>query len=188
MSSDVGSPKWYEFFNTSSFWEKMVLLGVTALISGLLVPVVVKSIDETRARQATVRAAQERLYTDVSATLLTLQTLALDVSWFGTSGSKDVDNQKRAYQRYNERAVDLVAQWRTQIARAQTLATPAIASELNEMLTRYFISQDTPLVRMWAECATQCNWDEQHKKSEEMLATINDYVRKLANDLQVVRP
>ncbi len=187
MSSDNGSSKWYEFFNTSSFWEKIVLLSVTALISGLLVPVVVKSIDETRAKQAAVRAAQERLYTDVSATLLTMQTLALDVSWFGTSGSKDVDNQKKAYQRYNDRAVDLVAQWRTQIARAQTLATPAIASELNNTLTRYFISQDTPLVRMWAECGTQCDWDEQHKKNEEMLATINDYVRKLANDLQVVR-
>jgi type II secretory pathway pseudopilin PulG len=187
MSVPDTQASWYSSFRSSAFWEKIVLLVVAASISGLVVPLVVKNIDETRARKASVRQAQERLFLDVSETILTLETLALDVSWFGTPGAKDEENQTKAYIRYNDRTVDLVAKWRAQAARARTLTSPQIAEQLDAMLRQFFENQDTPTISLWGKCNTSCDWSAQHLANEAMLSEANDFVESLARNLGLVR-
>ena len=184
--SDTAAP-WYSLFISSAFLEKIVLLVLAAVISGLVVPLVVKNIDETRAKKASVRQAQEKLYLDISETVLTLETLALDVSWFGTPAAKDEENQKKAYIRYNDRAVDLVAKWRAQAARAKTLTSPEVSSKFDEMLKRFFEMQDTPTIALWRKCNTSCDWSDQHLANEAMLGEANKFVEMLAQSLGLVR-
>ncbi len=178
---------WSSHFRSSAFWEKIILLVATALISGLLVPLVVKDIDEARAKHAIVRQAQERLYLDVSETILTLETLALDVSWFGTSQARDASNQIKAYARYNDRTVDLVAKWRAQAARARTLTSEEVWVQLDSMLLAFFEKQDTPTISLWAKCSTECDWDSQHRANEQMLRQANEFIVKLSLNLGIAR-
>jgi hypothetical protein len=175
------------FFMTPSFWEKIALLVATAILSGLVIPLVIRYTDEARARQSAVSQAQEQLYLDVSKTILTYQTLVLDVSWFGTPQGRNNDMQKQAFARYNERVVDLVADWRVHIARAKTLTSREFSKLLNEFLTEVFLTQDTPTVQQWAKCNIDCDWSTQHQVNQEMLGKANDLVVELAKDLGLVK-
>ena len=176
------------FFKTSAFWEKIALLLATALLSGLVIPLIVKATDESRARRAAVSQAQEQLFRDASETMLTFQTLVLDVSWFGTPGARDEDSQRRVYAKYNDRAADLVARWRTQVARARTLTSSSVSEKLQVMLEQFFKRQDSPTAAMWAQCGVKCDWTAQHKKNEEGLTLANQFVEELARDLGLVKP
>ena len=168
---------------SESFIEKVVLLVLTAFLSGVIVPLIVKSIDRARERRESVSRAQAKLYEDVSETILTYETLALDVSWYGMPDARNADMQQKALERYNERTVDLVARWRSQSSRAQTLVSPQFASKLDDFLNDAFVKQDTPINRMWGKCASTCDWTRQHAQSIGMLAEANELIAELGNDL-----
>ena len=175
------------FFRTSGFWEKISLLVATALLSGLVVPLIIKQTDEARARRTSVSQAQEQLFRDVSDTMLTFQTLILDVSWFGTPGARDEDSQRKAYAKYNERAAEFVARWRTQIARSRTLTSPEVSTRLRTMLEHFFRQQDSPTVALWAKCNVKCDWTTQHNENEVGLTAATAFIETLAKDLGLVR-
>lgn len=175
------------FLRTGAFWEKIVLLLATAIISGLGVPFIIKQADESRARRSAVSQAQEQLFRDVAETMLTFETLALDVSWFGVPGTQDQEHQRKAYARYNERAVDLVARWRSQAARSKTLTSPEVSKKLNSMLAEVFRTQDSPTVFLWGKCGVKCDWTEQHKQNERMLGEASRFIEELARDLGLVK-
>jgi hypothetical protein len=175
------------FLGTSGFWEKIALLLATAIVSGIVVPLIIKQTDESHSRRAAVSQAQEQLFRDVSETMLTFETLALDVSWFGSIGTKDSVNQQRAYVRYNERTVDLVARWRAQAARARTLTSPEVSKKLDAMLADVFRTQDSPMVSLWTSCGTKCDWTSQHRINEKMLGVANQFIEDLARDLGLVK-
>jgi hypothetical protein len=51
----------------------------------------------------------------------------LDLTWFGTSLAANSEMQKKAFERYTERGVDLIAKWSVQISRARAYVSPNIA-------------------------------------------------------------
>src|SRR5258708_6960014 len=108
---------------SDSFVEKAFLLILTAVLSGLFVPLVIKTVDRAREGREAIARAQAKLFDDASETILTCETLMLDVSWFGTPRAKNVDMQKKAFERYTEKSVDLISKWRAQSSRAQALAS-----------------------------------------------------------------
>ncbi len=124
---------------SESFAEKALLLVLTAVLTGVVVPLVVKSIDRASDGREAILRAQGKLFEDVSETILTTETLMLDVSWFGTQYAKNSGMQGKAFDRYQERSVDLISRWRSQTARAQTLAAPAVAIKLNSFQRRFFL-------------------------------------------------
>lgn len=172
---------------SDSFIEKALLLVLTALLSGLIVPLVIKSIDSAREGREMLFRAQAKLFDDVSETLLTGETLMLDISWFGTPDAKNADMQRKAFERYSERSVDLVAKWRIQSSRAQTLASPHVSSKLNAFQIRFFSEQDTPMNRQWIKCGTECDWQQMHSKNIAMLSEANSLIVELANDLGLTK-
>jgi hypothetical protein len=64
-----------------------------------------------------------------------------DVSWFGTRHEKNAEMQKKAFDRYTERTVDLIAKWRAQSSRAQALVSPDVSRKLNDFQTLFFVSK-----------------------------------------------
>lgn len=172
---------------SDSFVEKAFLLILTAVLSGVLVPLVIKSVEGAREERDAIARAQAKLFDDVSETILTCETLILDVSWFGTKQAKNAEMQEKAFDRYIDKSVDLIAKWRAQSSRAQALASPHVAKKLNAFQIRFFDEQDTPINELWIRCGTHCDWEEQHSKNEAMLDEANLLVLELAKDLGLTK-
>ncbi|WP_105435673.1 hypothetical protein [Neorhizobium tomejilense] len=173
---------------SDGFLEKVMLLVLTAVLSGFLIPWAVKSIDRDREAREAISSAQVKLFDEVSATIVTLETLMLDVTWFGTINGKNSELQKKAFERYSEQSSALVIKLRTQSSRAQTLASPQMATELEAFLLRFFVEQDTPINQLWARCASDCDWEQQHRRNLSMLSEANQLVGSLAKDVALTRP
>ena len=171
---------------SESFLEKAYLLVLTVLLTGVVVPLVVKSIDASRERRAAISSAQQKLFDELSETILTYETLALDVSWFGTGSSRNPELQARAFQRYNDKTVDLTARLRILAARSRTLTSPDVGEKINVMLRDIFVQQDTPMLAMWNSCREKCDWEAQHLQNEMMTGRANDLIGQLAVDLGLV--
>ncbi|MGR9471093.1 hypothetical protein [Rhizobium leguminosarum] len=169
---------------SDGFIEKLVLLVLTAILSGIFVPLIIKSIDQSREARQAVATAQAKLFDDISDTILTLETLMLDVSWFGTGDAKNAEMQTRAFDRYTERSVDLIVKWRIEASRAQALASPETAEKMQAFLNRFFREQDTPTNRSWHECRT-CDWQAQHEKNVKMLTEANRLILEIGSEFQL---
>jgi hypothetical protein len=172
---------------SDSFVEKALILAGTIVLSGVLVPLIITRVDSVRVAREGLSQAQAKLFDDVSETILTSETLMLDISWFGTEHAKNVEMQKKAFERYSERSVDLIAKWRAQSSRAMALASPQVSKKLNAFQLRFFQEQDTPTNRQWIKCGTDCDWKQMHQKNELMLAEGNELVADLAKDLGLVK-
>jgi len=172
---------------TTSFIEKAALLLLTAVLSGLLIPVVSRVMEEHREKNVALSRSQTKLFEEMSEVLLTYETLALDVSFFGTKNAKNPELQRKAFKRYSERTVDLVARWRVQTARAQTLTSPKVAAMFDEFLiTSIFTEQDSPMNLLWKDCNVECStWDQQHLVNIKILTWSNALVAKVATDLKL---
>ena len=118
---------------SESFFEKAFLLVLAAIISGLLIPAVFKVIDHQRSERIALKESKSQLHSDVAETVLRSITLALDVSWFGSKKSKNKDMQEIAFKRYNERIADLMADWRVQYSKSQTLTSNDISEKLQTL-------------------------------------------------------
>ncbi|WP_218510257.1 hypothetical protein, partial [Variovorax sp. dw_308] len=186
ISKPDSRPSPFAVVRSDTFKEKALLLLLTAVLSGVCVPWVVKSIDEARESRAAVSRAQAKLFDDISETILTYETLVLDVSWFGTKEAKNAEMQRKAFERYSEKVVELVAKWRAQASRAQTLASKSTAAKLDKLLERVFFKQDTPTNKLWT-CDRDCNWQKQHEENIRMLGEANRIIEDLARDLGLVK-
>lgn len=173
---------WHRVIRSDSFIEKAVLLVLTALLSGLLIPFIAKEIDRDRESREAITKAKGKLFDDISESILTIETLVLDVSWFGTQRAKNPEMQKLAFQRYTERSVDIIARWRVQTSRSHALASQDVVEKLNEFQTLFFKEQDTPMNELWIKCSIECDWQSQHSKNERMLAQANALIVDLAKD------
>ena len=170
------------------FVQRAILLILAALLSGLVVPLIFKSIDQSRERQQFIYRAQSQLFSDVSEVLLTYETLALDVSWYGTKDARNPELQRKAFSKYSDRMVEIQTKLALQSARAQTLTSAPIGKKLDAFLEEIYKSQDTPINKLWTECETRCNWELQHTKSEAMAKKAIALISEIAKDLGLVKP
>jgi hypothetical protein len=131
-----------------------MLLGVTAILSGLTIPLILAYIsardaeyqtqaDAARTRNETLVRASETLLSEFSSVAMTYQTLALDVSF----PDLNRDQHQAAIQRYASRIVDLWSQWRALASRARYLASRPASVEM-EGLLRCVYRQDQALVAL----------------------------------------
>ncbi len=165
--------------------EKIILLMVTTILTGVMIPLIVGNLQKKQSRDDAILQAQAQLLDDISTTILTYETLALDVSWFKSKEGKDDSSYKAAYKRYNERAVDLVAQWRAYAARAQTLVSPSVSKRIMDFLGRVFSEQDTPMIALHREGAEGAPWNEQHATNMRMLDEASRLIVEIAQDLNL---
>jgi hypothetical protein len=179
---------------SESFVEKLMLLLITAALSGLLLPYVLtrynnsvaarqKAADIARSKNESILQAQAKLVEDLAAVVLTYETLALDVTWFRTSVAKDEKMYQRAYERYSDRIVDLISTWRSLTARSQTLTSPSVSVKIGDFLARVFSEQDTPLVALSRANASEKEWEDQHYRNEEMLTEAHLLVSQIMDDI-----
>ena len=183
---------------SEAFIEKTLLLLLTVGLSGLAIPYILnrfnaadtarqKLLAESKALQEAIIQAQSNLLNDFSEVVLIYETLALDVSWFGTPSAQNGELQKKAFALYNEQIVDLVSKWRILASRAQTLASPEISQKiLNFLDQKVFKEQDTPLVSLYNNNASAPDkWQKQHDINKRILSEANQLIAELAEDMNL---
>jgi hypothetical protein len=174
-----------EVVTSASFVEKLLLLLVTALITGFLAPAILKTVDDRRSHTAAMLESRSKLLDDISDTVLTYETLVLDVSWFGTPDYADAELQTQAYQRYSAAVPSLITRWRVLMSRAGRVAPPSVAVDLQRLLDLALSSQDSPTVRLHREHASPILWNAQHAVNETQLGHCNEVLARIANAMQL---
>lgn len=178
--------------------EKIGLLLITAMISGVAVPLIMKIIsarleesrkrvESTRIRNQAITSAQVKLLEEFSEVALSYETLALDVSWFGCAGSENRDLQKKAFERYNDRLVDLHTRWRTLLIRSRLLTSEETYQTMTKVFEETLLVQDSGIVRKYNESADSASWQRQHDANQEVLAHVNDVIAALAADMKLTK-
>ncbi|MCX2454333.1 hypothetical protein OQX61_23890 [Pedobacter sp. PLR] len=174
-------------FGNESFIEKLFLLFLTALLSGLIIPYVGTEIQRNKARNDIVLQAQSKLLEDVSKTLLTYETLLLDISWFKTDKGHNEEMHKKAFARYSERAVDLLADWRVESIRVKSLASAETSKKLDSFQLTMFHIQDSPMNILYREKGSVCKWEQLHKINADMLFQAQKLISDLAIEMKITK-
>lgn len=171
---------------SASFVEKAVLLLLTALITGLLIPYVSNKIQTTNAHNEIVLQAKAKLLDDVTNTLVTYQYLVGDVSFYKSDTSLfNGKMQALSFERYSTRVVDLTSQWGVEIAKARTLASPEISDKLNKFMDKVLEKQDAPLVRLFSNNGSLKEWTDLNDLNGNMYEEAKKLIDELAIDFKI---
>lgn len=170
---------------SESFLEKIILLFITVFISGLLVPYISNEIQRGRSKNEIILQAQSKLIDDVSKTLLTYETLLADISWFKTPEAYDSIAHQRAFEKYTDRSVDLLVEWRQASVKAHTLASPQISAALDSLQMKMFELQDTPMNVLHKKGGTKLEWKDLHSVNIKMLLETKDLIVRLSKEMNI---
>lgn len=129
-----------EIFN-ADFFQKTILLLITAVISGFLIPYVLKMVDfrkqksqkETEvflARQQKIIDAQSQLLNDLTQYLWEWRYLCIRLTYYGGKGLND--QFKQAEQQYNDKFWDTLHRIRNEISKSRRLVSESIYKRLLE--------------------------------------------------------
>jgi hypothetical protein len=170
----------------ASFIEKTVLLLLTAITSGVLIPYIGDKIQATRTQNEAVTQAKAKLLDDVTNTIITYQYLAGDVSYYKSDSALVNDKmQAMAFERYSNKVVDLMAQWGVEIAKAKTLVSPAISDKLEKFMDKVLTEQEAKLVVLYSNNATVEEWTEMNDLTGKMYEEAKQLIAELAVDLKL---
>ncbi len=194
---------------SSSFVEKAGLLLLTALLSGLLIPLSImyletrsatiervqaqlaaelaRQLEADRERDKAILGAQSEMLMQFSDVLMTYETLALDVSWYGTPNIANPEMMATAYKRYTDQTPELLTRWRLQASRSSILVDPVIAQKISQFLEDVMAEQDLNLNRLFSQGASAKQWQAQHEVSHAMLIRANALFKELAEDIGITR-
>ena len=178
--------------------QKIALLLIAALISGIAVPLIMKvitarmeeskkRIESSRIRNQAITSSQAKLLEEFSEVALTYETLALDVSWFGCTDSANKELQKKAFDRYNEEIVDLHIRWRTLLIRSRLLTSGVTHQTMTDVFETTLVLQDSAIVRKYNDTVDSACWEIQHQTNQEVLTRVNDVIATLATDMKLTK-
>jgi|GEM_PF-6073713 len=182
-----------KFYQADAFWEKISLLIITALVSGLLVPYIM----DMKAKREIRLQAQAKLLDNISETLMTYETLALNVSLY-RAYPPPVDSQNSegnalyeatsadAVSRYLKDVVDIFIQLRVQVNRANSLASPHVGQKLYDFHKNILKNQDDSISNLLAnDKATLQQWKDMHAYNRKILARTTLLIADVAADFSI---
>lgn len=106
---------------TSDFIEKLILLAVAALVTGLGVPWVLKRAEEKKLREGKIIEAQSQLLDDLSRILWTWRYLAKKVTYYASEANRE--KFEIAKREYDKDVWDLLNELRVQASKSRRLAS-----------------------------------------------------------------
>lgn len=94
---------------------------------------------------------------------------------------------QKAFEKYTDRAVDLLTEWRLACVKARNLASLDISSALDSFQMKMFRDQDTPINILHRTKSSDSEWQKQHKVNVQMLTEANNLLIQLAKDMDITR-
>jgi hypothetical protein len=179
-----------------TFVESLVLLGVTAALTGVLAPVIVgitnhrrlneqKQYEEELKRETALLDAQAEFLRDFSTAVFDYQEKALAVSY---AGWLSPERFKERWGKYDEESFELLGRIGSQVSRARILFSTETADRLLHFYRGWLEDEfDTGLSQRARDAATTpADWkawhDPMHLEVEER---VTDLIRAVAEEAEL---
>lgn len=192
--------------SNQKFLESVILLLLTAGLSGFLIPYILKQIDERKlkeqkkiderrlqeqkefeaelARQSKVIEAQAQLLENLIQQLWEFQLLALAVSYYKLN--RNPSKYELALDEYDEKAWMYFGKIRTEISKAARLTSNNTYQILLNLYTDWLIKSDVKLITLARSDAPHQEWKMHHDYVFETLSNrIDEIVSLLAEELRL---
>jgi hypothetical protein len=181
-----------------NFVEKVVILLLTALLSGLLVPYVLKRVDEAKsaeqktleadlARQARVIEAQSKFLDEITETLWRWRYLSMKVAFYGGE-NHEAASFEAAFKEYDSQIWDVLSTLRNRITKSRRLASENSYKTLVSLYDR-IVEIDAQLTKVSREPPTFDRSVELSKLNElirwEITEKLDEVVDSLAKELRL---
>ena len=170
-----------------TFLQNLVLLFVTASLSGLIIPYLADESQRTKARNDIIIQSQGKLFDDISKSLITTEALLNDISFYGSLEGDNALVLQKAYERYTERSVDLLTELRGEVLKAKTLASDTVSKKLDKFFFIITDSQDVRTHELYLAKATAADWEKFHEKNYRWGAEAEELIIEIANDLKLTK-
>jgi hypothetical protein len=182
---------------TQDFIEKVVILLLTALLTGLLAPYVLKRVDEAKsiqqkifeadlARQAKVIDAQSKFLDDITETLWNWRYLSMKVAYYGMGDQRPL--YVAARKDYELQIWDVLSRLRSQINKSRRLASEKAYKMLVSLYDR-IVEIDAQLTQVASELPNEKQSEELSKLNTlirwEMTDKLDEVVDLLAKELRL---
>lgn len=174
------------------FLEQIGIVAITALIGGVVIPVIFGRIDRSRierqkafeaelARQSKLIEAQSKFLDELSQQLWSYRYLAMAVSYY--KPDLHPDRYEKAVSAYDEQSWDLFNQVRTSISKARRLISESSYLELVDFYHKSLVPCDRDRVQLVINSSTG------HSKLNQFLYTeftqkIDDVLFELSKQLK----
>ena len=171
------------------FVEQVVLLILTAIVSGFGIPYILKKIEEKKLRQAKVEdkivEEQARLLDDLSRLFWKWRYLAKQVVYFGAVGKQEqYASSKEAYE---SEIWTILESIRVEISKSRRLVSEVAFNKLNSLYE--YIVRDIDVKVSNVIKATEPDTGEcrqlASRFSSEVSTTIDDAMDELASDMNL---
>lgn len=171
--------------SNESFIEKFILLILTVLLSGLIIPYVTSEIQRRKTRNDILIQAQTKLLDDVTRTIMTYETLLLDISWYQTPDGYNREMHRKAFNRYSDRATELLTDWRVESLKARYLSSILISNRLDSLQQEMFRLQDSPMNILYREDSSVVKWQKLHSINGKMASDARRLIYDLAIEMKL---
>ena len=115
---------------SQTFIEAVLVLLVTALLTGLLVPILKAKMDEMKGRQTKILESQAKLLDDLTDVLWEFRKLAAEVAYYRKEGRQD--GYQKALASYDQMGWGVLARYLSLVSKSRRIA-PAIHPELLDL-------------------------------------------------------
>jgi hypothetical protein len=185
-----------DVLTSTEFLQGLFLLVVTAVLTGLLVPVIKGRLDDRKyrdqkvfeselSRQEKVLDAQAALLKDTSEVMWSFYLLSLKVTWYAANGNEE--RFDAAWKEWDEESWLLFGRLRAEISKARRLTSPAVHEELlnvHEFWFRKFSLELEGMVRR-RDIGTGESVDFHNRTYRENTNLIDDALTRLAEELRL---
>ena len=168
-----------------SFLEQIILLVLTALITGFGIPIILKRIDEGKIRQGKIIEAQSKLLDDLSQLLWKWRYMAKQVVYYGAKGDQEL--YERARNEYNESIWLILHEFRVEISKARRLVSEKAYDRLNALYDYIVGDIDVKISAIIGEeklDSISCN-AMASRFSSEVTNALDDALNELASQLNL---
>jgi hypothetical protein len=176
--------------------DNLVLLGVTALLTGLLVPLIKARMDDRRviqqrqaeedlARDSKFIDAQTELLNRLSTDLWRLAGKILGVSYYAVSGS--TAQFEEAWRLYDSTSFDELFELRAHVSRSERLLSEEAHRQLEELHDWCFGQVDPQLTTMARGSPQAGEWSSFHRSTmADLFTRIDSVLTTIARDVGVI--
>jgi len=182
--------------SSEPFKEKVQLLLLTALLTGILVPSITSILAELRSRNERVKTAelakqaslirsQEEFLVQLEKTIFQFHTQAAALAWYR---SQQPDNAKyeRAREAYDQAAWKFMADMHASVSKAKRITSPEVFRALQVHQHRWEVL-DLDLVRLSRKDAAPEVWLKMLERINRQATDASDVLEKLAIDYGLAR-
>jgi hypothetical protein len=179
-----------------SFLEKIILLLLTALITGIGIPRVMKNVEQKKlreqkkyeadiARQEKIIEAQSKLLDDLSELLWKWRYLAKKVVYYGAQGNRE--RCDLAKKEYDETSWDILQEFRAGISRSRRLISEHAFERLNALYDYIVRDIDVTISQMIRtdEIDIKASAEMAYRFSAEVSRKLDDAINDLASELNL---